>query len=563
MGSYHSSFGYLNKKDAYGNEIKDKDGNLIKLNSFNDYNFLITSFEPEDGFTDTFLATENISDNYDGTKKFNYGTKYTNSAEIQITMIKSDKSDLSTKEFRDCAKWLTGAKVDSWLDMYVGDPSIETNNVYSFLGKFTNLEHYKLDGRIIGVKATFSSISPWAWSRPIEITMSIDQIMALTNAGENEEEQDGVLFKKGKESDQENGHDLEQENENKDEEKDESQFFGVDENGVLYADGSDEKSYFKVDEDGVIYFDTSISREIDNESDDLYTYIYLDIKYENASSKFVTITNETLNETTRIDNMFTNEVISVSSKQFILSDKEDRKAFGDDFNFVWPRMAPGVNKFIVEGSGSGAMYFTYRYPMKIGDCAMDITVYGGDDDGGCGNIASYDTIKWEDIIGAPTTLSGYGITDAYTKDEVYNKNETYSQDDVYRKDETYSQDDVYNKDETYSKETVYTKDEVYSKEETYHKDNVYTKDNVYSKDETYAKEDLYTKDQVYAKSETYSKEDVYNKDETYPMDNVYTKTEVDTKIQNIEISGGTGTGEGGSVTIDEQALNDMLADILS
>ena len=589
MGSYHSSFGYLTKEikiDEYGNEEE------IKFDSFNDYNLLITSFEPGDGFSDTFLSIDNISDDYyDGTKKFNYGSRYNSSAEIQITLIKSDKSDFSLKEFRNCAKWLTGAKIDSWLDMYTGGKY----PVYSFLGKFTNLEHYKLDGRIIGVKATFSSISPWAWSRPINTTLSIDQVMSLTKIGDikdpetgEKETEDGILIKAQKDI------------------NDKVEPFGVDDNGILYANSSDQKSTFKIDERGIIYFDTSVDQEINNESDDLYTYIYLDITYENSSSTFVTIDNVTLDEKTEIYNIKPNEEIKISSKQFILSvDGEGKslgRTFGDDFNFVWPRMAPGVNKFIVEGNGSGAVRFTYRYPMKVGDCAMDLTVYSGDD-GGCGNIASYDTIRWENITGTPTTLGGYGITDAYTKNEVYNKNETYSIDDVYSKDEvyskgeTYSKDQVYNKNETYSSDDVYTKDEVYRKDETYSADMVYTKDDVYNKnetysadqvyrkdetyssgmvytkeevytkDETYPRAHLYTKDEVYAKYETYPQDqvyttdDVYTKDETYSKDDVYTKDEVDSKIENIEVSGGSG-GTSGSVSINEQELNDMLAGIL-
>lgn len=450
MGSYHSSFEYLVK------EI-DENGKEIKLNSFKDYKLLITSFEPEDGFTDTFLSTDNISDDYyDGTKKFNYGVRYNTSAEIQITLIKSNKSDFSLKEFRECAKWLTGAKIDSWLDMYVGDKF-----VYAFLGKFTNLEHYKLDGRIVGIKATFSSVSPWAWSEPIEVDWDIDQIMQLT--------EDGILIH----GEEDNG--------------EEDKSFAIDENGILYIPNST----FQIEPDGTLYLDASTTQDIDNKSDDLYTYIYLDIDYINENGDEVKIENVTLGEKTEIYNVQPKEIISISSKQFIRSKTELGRIFGDDFNFVWPRMAPGLNTFIVSGSGTGSVKFTYRYPMKVGDCAMDITVYGGDD-GGCDNIASYDTIKWEDITGKPNTIGGYGITDAYTKGEVYNK------DEVYNKNETYSQDDVY------------------------------------------------------------TKNDVYNKNETYSTDNVYTKEEVDEKIENIEVTGGSG----GSVTIDEQELNDMLADIL-
>ena len=42
-------------------------------------------------------------------------------------------------------------------------------------------------------------------------------------------------------------------------------------------------------------------------------------------------------------------------------------------------------------------------------------------------------IDWNEIQNTPTTISGYGITDAYTKDEVYSKLEVYAKDEVYSK----------------------------------------------------------------------------------------------------------------------------------
>ena len=82
-------------------------------------------------------------------------------------------------------------------------------------------------------------------------------------------------------------------------------------------------------------------------------------------------------------------------------------------------MQPGTNNFIIEGGGNGLVEFSYRYPMKVGDCAMDISTYGSDIIcGSSDDIPSYDTVRWQDITGTPTTIEGYGITDAYTKVEV-------------------------------------------------------------------------------------------------------------------------------------------------
>ena len=353
MSSYHTSFTYKNE------------------NSFTDKDLIIVSFEPDTGFTDSYLSMENISDNYfDGTRRFDYGSKYTTSAEIQISVIKKDGSDMTLNEFRSYAKWLTGARVNSWLDMYVGDTLI-----YSFLGKFLNFEQYKYDARTIGFRVTFSSVSPWAFSAPQVFNCSIGQVLSVV------ENNDEVIVVKS--SDENEG----------------SINLGVNKDGVLCTSYLDEGSYFNILDDGTMYIDTSYHTTIDNQSDDLYTYIDLDIEYTNVNSTEISINNKTLGEKAIIRGIDANEIISLSAKQFIVSYNIDsygnkirntHKIFGDNFNFVWPRLAPGLNEFSVYGSGKGKAEFTYRYPMKIGDCVIDIDVNGNGIYCGCGDTPNSD-----------------------------------------------------------------------------------------------------------------------------------------------------------------------------
>lgn len=439
MASYHTNFNFLNKNSA-------------------DEGFIVAAFDPDEGFTDAFLSMDQVSEDYfDGTKKFLYGTRYNTTATISITLIKADGSDFTIADNRKALRWLTGARTASWLDLYNGEKF-----QYSFLGTMTTPQQYKLDGRVIGISVEFASITPWAFSAPQVFDCSIWQLLDVT--------EDGVLYK-----------------------GDETSPLGV-HDGVLCVSSVDQGSYFSITDDGIVFMDNMYRSIIDNKSDDLYTYIYLDIDYTNENGTYVSIQNKTLNEESLVTDISPNESIQISAKQFIISDIPN-KVFGDTFNFVWPRLQPGANDFVVDGNGRGAAKFTYRYPMKVGDCAMDISTYGGGT--GCcdgGEIPTYDTVRWQDITGTPTSIAGYGITDVYTKS------------------------DVYTKDETYSRDMVYTKNDVYSKDE------------------------------------------VYTKDETYSTDEVYTKIEVDDKIDDIEISGGSGTG---SVTIDEEKLNSMLDDILN
>jgi hypothetical protein len=425
---------------------------------------MVVAFEPDDGFTDSFLSMDVVQeDYYDGTKKFDYGARYNTTAVINITVAKNDGSDFSLLDVRSISKWLTGSRTNSWLN--VGTTRIEAdddpNISYSFLGRVTNLQPRKMDGRTIGFLIEFTSVAPWAFSIPqLFPRCVIGQLINIDN--------DGVLIKSG-----ENATD-----------------FGIDD-GVLCV-SSDKGSYFNVDNDGAAYIDNAYRTTIDNQSDDLYTYIYLDIDYENENCTYVSIQNVTLGEESRIENVKQGEVIKISAKQFIISDSG--RLFGDDFNFVWPRLQPGLNDFVVDGNGNGTAQFTYRYPMKVGDCAMDIRVFGGNNN--CGEIAPYETVKWENIVGVPTSIKGYGITDAYTMDEIDDKLQEIGI------DQDIEWEDVNNKPTTIG---------------------------------------------GYGITDAYTTNDVYN------------KTEVDDKINDIEIPGGGNTGD---INIDEEELNNMLADIL-
>ena len=330
----------------YYNNFKYLDKNSIEQG------LIVASFDPDDGFTDSFLSMEPVQeDYYDGTKKFDYGAKYNSTAVINITVIKNDESDFSLSDVRSLSKWLTGSRINSWLDVGPSKDDIK----YSFLGRVTNLQPRKMDGRTIGFLIEFTSVSPWAFSAPQVFDCSIHQLVNITD--------DGIVIKSGQDD----------------------SVFGIDKDGVL-STSKDEGSYFNIYDNGTVYMDNQYRTNINNESDDLYTYIYLDIDYQNQNGTYISIKNETLNEESIITNVSQNESISISAKQFIISSIPN-KLFGDDFNFVWPRLQPGYNDFIIDGDGRGTAQFTYRYPMKVCDCAMDISSYC--DDTVCSEMVQY------------------------------------------------------------------------------------------------------------------------------------------------------------------------------
>lgn len=157
--------------------------------------------------------------------------------------------------------------------------------------------------------------------------------------------------------------------------------------------------------------------QINNQSDDLYTYTEVRAIFQNTTGKKLTIENTTLDETTEISNLATNEVITLSENMFITSDKTTR-IFGNDFNYVWPKLKSGINDFTINGVGT--ITFEYIYAMKVADCVGNLNAASDPVCDENGQIV-LDTLNWNRISDTPTTLQGYGITNAYNKIDVDTK----------------------------------------------------------------------------------------------------------------------------------------------
>jgi hypothetical protein len=375
MSSYYPSFNYK------GTNSKEK-------------NLIVTHFSDgaDTGEMDTFLNMEPVyTDNAYGTRRLDYGAKYSSVAVFRLTVVKQDGGEFSVSSIRDCLKWLTGSRTNSTLDLVdsaketftiLADdnaPSFTMSNLYSridtvfvngeesaswnydtnsrklslhyglkkgdtvdviadiikysFIGRITNAWQYKMDARTVGLILEFTSVSPWAYSPPRVLTETISGSKTI---------------------------------------------------------------------------------KINNSSDDLYEYVYPKIVYKNNTSEgSLKITNKTTQETTQINGLDINEIVTMSNNMTITSDKPS-KIFGNTFNFVFPRLAPGVNNLTIVGTGN----ITFEYVMyyKIGDCAIDINAKLDPICSEDGRII-LDTLDWGRIVNTPNTLVGYGITDAYTKTE--------------------------------------------------------------------------------------------------------------------------------------------------
>lgn len=110
---------------------------------------------------------------------------------------------------------------------------------------------------------------------------------------------------------------------------------------------------------------------INNDSDDLYSRVFMKTTYTNTGEKGsnVIITNTTTGEQTEVYNLSSNETITIDQNMMIISDNTTR-VFGSDFNFVFPSLQAGINIFTVEGDG--VIKFEYITPVKLGNVAIDV-----------------------------------------------------------------------------------------------------------------------------------------------------------------------------------------------
>ena len=265
--------------------------------------------------------------------------------------------------------------------------------------------------------------------------------------------------------------------------------------------------------------ETTVS--ITNDSDNLYGYTGVKVTYKNTAEKgSLVIQNAATEETTTVNNLAVNEIVTLDSNQMISSDKPSR-VFGNDFNFVFPKLISGINTLTV--TGNGKITFEYCYCIKIGDMAMNINA---DTDPICNEYGEIeiDVLDWGRVVNTPTTLAGYGISDAYPMSSVYNKNEVNTKiSDV--SDEAKSAASLASN--LYADLT----------------NNYYTKTEIDSMLESFVSDDVYTKSEIDA---MFANIDTSNID-------TYTKAEIDAKLQNITASG---------VDINEEELDAMLAEVL-
>ena len=136
-----------------------------------DFELFVAYFDPDSGPVDSYLTMEPIyTETFDGSLRNDFGARYTDTARPVVTLVESDGSNISPYKVRSVLRWLTGSKDTSFLDI------CDENgvSVAAYIGRFTDVKLQKIDARVVGIVAYFTSISPFAYSDIKEVKFTIN-----------------------------------------------------------------------------------------------------------------------------------------------------------------------------------------------------------------------------------------------------------------------------------------------------------------------------------------------------------------------------------------------------
>lgn len=137
-----------------------------------DFQLTVAHFDADSGETDSYQSMEPIyTENYDGSLRNDFGARYTDVARPVVTFIDPDGDNISPHKIRSVLRWLTGSKDVSFMD--ICDDTGQS--MCSYIGRFTDVKLYKIDARVVGIVAYFTSTSPFAYSPIKEARFTVTQ----------------------------------------------------------------------------------------------------------------------------------------------------------------------------------------------------------------------------------------------------------------------------------------------------------------------------------------------------------------------------------------------------
>ena len=103
--------------------------------------------------------------------------------------------------------------------------------------------------------------------------------------------------------------------------------------------------------------------KIFSNTDDLHNYIYPTVSLSFKESGYFTLKNITDNRISAIENVKANEVITIDSKNEIITSSIYHELLLNDFNLNWVRLKPDANELVT--NMDTRITFKYRVPRKV------------------------------------------------------------------------------------------------------------------------------------------------------------------------------------------------------
>ena len=317
--------------------------NRILYNGYSSQDFDLIcglSFDSDDGETDTYLSREAVtSETYRGDFKRVFSYKYSEVLAPKITFIDKDFGEFDSVRQRRILKWLTSKDTASFLTVYHDDSEVIS---YEILGGFIDLQMYKNgNGSVIGIIATFESISPWAFSplHTIEKDVSNPADNSITIDLQTDDPQSAVYPR-----------------------------ITIQEQGVVVAinhamgdqDTWVEGSVFQdVNTDTFYWVDTKGEKHTSASDTSGFDTTSVSIRNIHTNNKGKISVSNTL-----IKNNGSDEKIILDGANKVVSSSSTR-IFGDDFSWNWIPLYEGENKLSFVGNCT--VIIEYRTPIKCGE----------------------------------------------------------------------------------------------------------------------------------------------------------------------------------------------------
>lgn len=309
------------------------------------------AFDSDNSEVSTFLTREAVaSETYDGRNRRISSFKYTENFTPKFTFLKREFGDFTQDEVRALLKYLTSKDTTGLLETYDDDSNVIS---WASIGNFSEIQLYKIaNKRVVGVTATWDSISPFAMSDLYTVTKTIsdatdNKITINIDTDDNKPVYPRITINHGY-GDAPTPHTVV------------NIPTGVEYNhlsdmveNTVYFNGT---TYYWKTEPGTdeAYFNSSTTNPGLNTTSVRLTNQHTDF-FNQTSAPVITVVK---------NNTDTEKVILDGANKIVSTDRT-RRIFGDDFNWQWFELYDGKNEITIEGNCEVTL--EWREVRKVGD----------------------------------------------------------------------------------------------------------------------------------------------------------------------------------------------------